>query len=324
VKRREFIAGLGGAVAWPLTVHGQPAVPVVGVLNTVSAADWKRPMSGFHRGLSEMGFVEGRNVAIEYRWAEGRLDQMPALAADLVGRKVAVVLANAIPAARVVMAATKTIPIVFTTTTDPVAVGLVASLNRPDGNVTGVTGLLSELLPKGLQLLRQVIPTATRFAALVNPGNRVTTQDTTEGGQTAARRLGLEILVLKASNENEIEAAFADAVEQRAGALFFADIYFESRRDQIAALGLRHALPVMRGGGDGVVAGGLMSYGVDVLDHYRQAGVYVGRILKGEKPSDLPVQQATKFEFVINLKTAKALGLTIPPQVLALADEVIE
>jgi putative tryptophan/tyrosine transport system substrate-binding protein len=281
-------------------------------------------MGGFHRGLSEMGFVEGRNVAIEYRWAEGRLDQMPALAADLVGRKVAVVLANAIPAARVVMAATKTIPIVFTTYADPVAVGLVASLNRPDGNVTGVTGLLSELVPKRVQLLRQVIPTATRFAALVNPGNPVTAQDTTEGGQTAARRLGLEFLVLKASNENEIEAAFADAVEQRAGALFFADIYFESRRDQIAALGLRHALPVMMGSRDGVVVGGLMSYGADVIDHYRQAGVYVGRILRGDKPSDLPVVQATKFELVINMKTARALGLTIPPNLLAIADEVIE
>jgi putative tryptophan/tyrosine transport system substrate-binding protein len=227
-----------------MAAHGPrtTGVPVIGVLNTVSASDWKRPMRGFHRGLGEMGFVEGRNVAIEYRWAEGRLDQMPALAADLVGRKVAVVLANAIPAARVVMAATKTIPIVFTTTTDPVAVGLVANLNRPDGNVTGVTGLLSELVPKGLQLLRQVIPAATRFAALVNQGNPVTMQYATESGQTAARRLGLEILVLKASNENEIEAAFADAVEQRADALFCADQYFESRRDQMAALGLRHAL----------------------------------------------------------------------------------
>ena len=327
IERREFITLLGGAAVWPLVARAQqqPAMPVIGVLYGVSAAEWAHPMAGFHRGLAEMGFVEGRNVAIEYRWAEGRYDRMPAMADDLIARKVAVILVGAsLPGVRAVMARTQTIPIVFTTNTDPVAAGVVASLNRPGGNVTGVTGLGSELGPKRLELLHEVIPTATKFAVLVNPTNLVTMQDTIQGAQVAARRLGLEIIVVKASTENEIETAFATAVQQRAGGLVANDAYFESRRDQIAALGLRHALPTSIGSRESVAAGSLMSYGASIPDFYRQAGVYVGRILKGEKPADLPVQQPLKYELVINLKTAKSLGLTVPLALQVAADEVIE
>jgi putative ABC transport system substrate-binding protein len=327
MRRREFITLIGGAAAaWPLAARGQqPVRPVIGVLYGVSAAEWVRPIAGFHRGLGEMGFVEGRNIAIEYRWAEGQFDRMPAMAADLIGRKVAVILVGgAIHGVRAVMTATQTIPIVFTTQTDPVAAGVVASLNRPGGNVTGVTGIGHELGPKRLELLRELIPKATKFAVLVNPTAPVTMQDAVKGAQTAARRLGLEIIVVPATTENEIETAFASAVQQRAAWLYAEDGYFESRRDQIAALGLRHALPTMSGTRESAVAGTLIFYGADIGDFYRQAGVYVGRILKDEKPGDLPVLQPTKFELVINLKTAKVLGLEIPPMLLARADEVIE
>jgi len=326
LKRREFITLVGGAAAWPLTARAQqPGMPVIGVLYGVSAAEWAKPMAGFHRGLAEMGFVEGRNVVIEYRWAEGQFDRMPAMAGDLIGRKVAVILVGgSLPGVRAVMAATQTIPIVFTTQTDPVAAGVVASLHRPGGNVTGVTGLGGELGPKRLELLHEVIPKATRFAVLVNPTNPVTMQEGIQGAQTVAHRLGLEIIVVNASTENGIETAFASAVQQRAAWLYAEDAYFESRRELMAALGLRHALPTMSGTRESAVAGTLMYYGTNFADFYRQAGVYVGRILKGEKPGDLPVVQPTKFELVINLKTAKALGLAIPPGVLALADEVIE
>ena len=326
-SRREFISLLGGAaVAWPLAARAQqPTMPVVGVLYGVSAAEWTRPMAGFHRGLSEMGFVEGRNVAIEYRWAEGRFDRMPAMAADLISRKVAVILVGGyLPGVRAVIAATQTIPIVFTTQTDPVAAGVVPSLNRPGGNVTGVTGLGGELGSKRLELLHEAIPKATKFAALVNPANPVTTQEAVQSAQMAARRLGMEFIVINASTENEIEKAFASAVQQGAGWLYAEDSYFENRRDQIAALGLRHALPTMTGSRESAGAGVLMFYGVNFADFYRQAGVYVGRILKGENPGDLPVVQPTKFELVINLKTAKAIGLDVPPTLLARADEVIE
>jgi putative ABC transport system substrate-binding protein len=326
MKRRQFIALLGGAAGWPVTARAQqPAIPAIGVLYGVSAAEWARPIAGFHRGLGEMGFVEGRNVSIEYRWAENQFDRMPAMAADLIGRKVAVILVGGnIYGVRAVMAATQTIPIVFTTQVDPVAAGVVASLNRPGGNITGVTGLGGELGPKRLELLREVIPKATKFAVLVNPANPVTTQDAVKGAQTAARRLGLESIVVNAGTENEIETAFASAVHQRAAWLYAEDAYFHSRRDQIAALGLHHALPTMSGTRESAVAGTLIYYGADIGDLYRQAGVYVGRILKGEKPSGLPVLQPTKFELVINLKTAKALGLTIPESFLLRADEVIE
>jgi putative ABC transport system substrate-binding protein len=326
VNRRQFITLIGGAVAWPLAAAAQQAaMPVIGVLYGVSAAEWVRPIAGFHRGLGEMGFVEGRNIAIEYRWAEGQFDRMPAMAADLIGRKVAVILVGgAINGVRAVMMATQTIPIVFTTQTDPVAAGVVASLNRPGGNVTGVTGLGGELGPKRLELLRELIPKATKFAVLVNPTAPITMQDGVKGAQTAARRLGLEIIVVNATTENEIETAFASAVQQRAAWLYAEDAYFESRHDQIATLGLRHALPTMLGTRESAVAGTLIYYGADIGDRYRQAGVYVGRILKGEKPGDLPVLQPTKFELVVNLKTAKTLGLTIPEAFLLRADEVIE
>jgi putative ABC transport system substrate-binding protein len=328
MKRREFLTLLGGAAtAWPLAARAQQrsAMPVVGFLYGVAAAEWTGPLAGFHRGLGEAGFVEGRNVAIEYRWADGRYDRMPAMAADLIERKVAVIVVGAsLPGVRAVMAATQTIPIVFTTNSDPVAAGIVASLNRPGGNATGVTGLSSELRPKRLELLHEVIPKATKFAVLVNPTNPDTARDAIEGARLAARGLGLQILVVNASTESEIDRAFASAVGEGAEGLMTGDAYFESRRDQIAALGLRYRLPTIIGARESVLAGMLMSYGSSIADFYRQAGVYVGRILKGEKPTDLPVVQPTKFELIVNLKTAKAIGLTIPETFLVRADEVIE
>ena len=327
IGRREFISLLGAATAmWPLSARAQqPGMPVIGSLFGVAAAEWAAPMGGFRRGLGETGFVEGRNVAIEYRWAEGQYVQMPAMAADLVGRKVAVILVGGyLPGVRAALAATQTIPIVFTTGADPIANGLVASLNRPGGNATGVTFIGGELVPKQLELLHEVVPNSTRIAVLVNPANPVTSRDVMQGAQTASRRRGLDIIVVNASTENEIETAFATVVQQRAAALLFDDAYFFSRREQIAALGLRHALPTIGGQREAVAAGTLMSYGASIPDSYRHAGVYVGRILKGEKPSDLPVLQPTKFELVVNLKTAKAIGLTIPESFLLRADEVIE
>jgi len=326
MRRREFIAGLGSAAAWPLAARAQQkAMPLIGVLYGVSAAEWTRQMAAFHRGLSETGFVEGRNVAIEYHWAEGQVERMGAMARKLVERKVAVILVGgSLPGVRAAMATTKTIPIVFTTNTDPVATGVVASLNRPGGNTTGVTGLGSELLPKRLELLHELLPKATKFAVLTNPANPVTTKDALDGAQAAARPLGFEIIFVNARSEGEIDGAFASAVKQGADALLPIDAYFESRREQIAALGLRYRLPTTIGTRESVTAGMLMAYGASILELYRQAGVYVGRILKGEKPGDLPVLQPTKFELILNLRTAKALGLTIPPNLLALADEVIE
>ena len=326
MNRRNFITLLGGATAaWPLAARAQQApMPVIGVLYGVSAAEWTGPMGGFHRGLGETGYVEGRNVAIEYRWADGQYDRMPAMAADLVKRNVAVILVGGyLPGVRAVMAATRTIPIVFTTNTDPVANGIVASLNRPGGNVTGVTGLGGELMPKRLEVLHELIPTATKFAGLVNPANPAT-QDAMQRVSIAARRLGLQIIFVEASTEAEIEKAFVSAVRQGAAGLLADDAYFESRRDQVAALGLRHMLPTVLGSRESVAAGMLMFYGANYADFYRQAGIYVGRILKGEKPADLPVVQPTKFDLIINLKTVKALGLTVPDKLLATADEVIE
>jgi putative ABC transport system substrate-binding protein len=300
---------------------------VVGMLYGVSAAEWAVYMVGFRRGLSEGGFVEGRNVTIEYRWAEGQLARMPVMAADLVARKVAVILAGGSNiGVRAAMAATQTIPIVFTTTVDPIAAGYVASLNRPGGNVTGITLIQIELVSKRLELLHEVLPAATRVAVIVDPAdNQVSAQETIQRAQAAARRLGLEIIIFNCDSENEIEAAFASAVQQRAAAVFVGNnAFLDNRREQIAALALRHALPTMGGSREAVAAGALMSFATDQVDMYRQAGVYVGRILKGEKPADLPVMQPTKFELVINLKTAKAIGLTIPESFLLRADEVIE
>ena len=328
IGRRELLAALGGAaVSWPLAAHAQQAaMPVVGVLNSASAAEWVQPMAGFHAGLREMGFIEGRNVAIEYRWAEGQLDRMPAMTADLIGRKVAVILAGGyVSRVRATIAATQTIPIVFTTQTDPVAAGLVASLNKPGGNVTGVTGLGVELVPKVLEVLHEMVPKTAKFAVLLNPNNPILMRDTVRGAQTVAGRLGLEIIFLNAATQNEIDSAFAAAAAQGAAGLLANDAYFESHRDQIAALGLRYKLPTTTGGTrQSVAAGVLMSYGASPAEFYRQAGVYVGRILKGERPADLPVVQPTKFDLIINLKTAKAIGLTIPESILLRADEVIE
>jgi putative ABC transport system substrate-binding protein len=298
-------------------------MPVIGMLYGVAVP--AENMAGFRRGLAEAGFSEGRNVAVEYRSAEGRYERLPAMAADLISRKVTAILAGGgLDAVRAVMSATRTLPIVFTTTTDPVAAGLVGSLNRPGGNVTGVTGISKELTPKQLELLREAIPTAIRIAVLVNPANPVGRQEAIQGAQIAARRLGLEITVVEAGTDSAIEAAFATATQRRAAALHFDDAYFSSRRDQVVALALRHALPTITGSRESVTAGALMSYGASVPDYYRQAGLYVGRILKGEKPADLPVMQPTKFELVVNLKTAKAIGLTIAETFLVRADEVIE
>jgi putative tryptophan/tyrosine transport system substrate-binding protein len=326
IRRRDFVMLLGGAPAWPLAARAQqPAMPVVGVLNGQSAAEWVEPMKAFQRGLAEMGFVGGRNVTIEYRWAEGRYERLPAMAAELVSRKVAAIHAGGnIDATRFAMAATKTIPIVFTTGADPVAEGLVASLNRPGGNVTGHTFLGHEVTAKKFELLHDMIPAVTRIAVLVNPHNAATKNDALDAARTASHRLGLAFVVVEASTESEIEDAFAAAVRQRAGAIICVDAYFAARREQIAALGLRFAMPTIGSGRPAVAAGYLMDYGASFSDIYRQAGVYVGRILKGEKPGDLPVMQPTKFELVVNLKTAKAIGLTIPETFLVRADEVIE
>ena len=328
LRRREFIAGLGGAAAWPLAAGAQqPALPVIGLLGGVSAARYAERTAGFHRGLSETGYVEGRNVAIEYRWADDHYDRLPALAADLVSRRVAVIFAAASDVAtQAAMAATKTIPIVFLTGSDPVAAGFVPSLARPDGNVTGLTVFGVELVAKRLELLHELLPGARRIAVLVNPTNPGIAQNVIEQSQVAARRLGLEIVVLKAATEGDIESSVATAVQQRAAALSIApDGYLRSRSRKIASFALSHRLPTMRDAREQVSAGILMTYGsINQVENYRQAGVYVGRILKGDKPASLPVMQPTKFELLINMTTAKALGLQVPYKLLAIADEVIE
>jgi putative ABC transport system substrate-binding protein len=332
MNRRELITLLGAAaaasrVSWPLAARGQqPAVPMIGVLHGVSAAQWTERTAGFLRGLGEVGFAKGRNVAIEYRWAEGEFDRLPAMAADLVSRKVAVICAGAPDVAvRAAMAATKTIPIVFVTASDPVRAGFAPSLGRPEGNVTGITLMGVELAAKRLELLHEVLAGATRIAVLVNPNNPGLTQDNIQQSEAAVRRLGLEMVVVKAGNESEIESAVVAAVQQQANALSIGnDAYLTSRSRQIAFFALRHALPTMSDSRETAAAGLLMSYGPNQEDTFRQAGVYVGRILKGDKPADLPVTQPTKFELALNLKTAKELGLTLPDTLLAIADEVIE
>ena len=329
MRRRQFITTLGGAAAaaWPLAARAQPAgVPVIGGLYGVSEAQWRAATAGFKHGLGEAGFVEGRNVAIEYRWAEGRFDRLPALAAELVGRKVAVIFAGGSDVAvRAAKAATQTTPIVLTTGSDPVVSGLVASINRPGGNLTGATLFTNELGPKLLELLREMIPAVGKIALLVNPNNPVNSAANARTIEGAARRIGLEMIVVNGGTEREIDNAFASAARERAAALLVAgDAFLNSRREQIAALGLRHRLPTVTANREATAAGSLLSYGTNQADVHRQAGIYVGRILKGEKAGDLPVLQPTKFELVVNLKTAKALGLAITESFLLRADEVIE
>ena len=324
MKRREFITLLGGAAAaWPLAARAQQAMPVVGFLNSASADGYAISARAFRQGLKDTGFVEGQNVAIEYRWAEGQYNRLPALAADLVHRRVDLIVANGV-AILPARAATTTIPIVFTTSLDPVQLGLVASLSRPGGNVTGVTSLNVEVGPKRLELLHELAPAVNLIGLLVNPNNP-NAQTLSRDLQAVAGKLGLQLHVLHASSERDFDRVFAELVQRRAGALVIGpDAFFTSHSEQLAALALRHALPAVYQFPEFTAAGGLMSYGSSVTELYQTAGVYTGRILKGDKPSDLPVQQMTKVELIINLKTAKALGLTVPLPLLGRADQVIE
>ncbi len=328
IRRREFITLLGGAAAaWPLAARAQQAMPVVGFLGATSPdaanVDYLRV---FRQALKESGYVEGENVAIEYRWANNQFDLLPALATELVRRKVAVIVTiEGPPVVLAAKAATTTIPIVFTVSDDPVRLGLVASLARPGGNLTGINFVSAELVAKRLELLRALVPAATRVAVLLNPANTANTETTLRDVEPAARAVGLQIQVLNADTSHEINAAFATIVRERPDALFSASSpYFTSRRIQLVQLAARHAIPATYPGRQYVEVGGLMSYGANVASAWRQLGVYAGRILKGEKPADLPVVQASKFELVINHHTARMLGLTVPPTLLATADEVIE
>jgi putative ABC transport system substrate-binding protein len=326
MKRREFITLLGGALAWPVAARAQQAaIPVVGFLNSASPRTTTEAVAAFRQGLAETGTIEGQSASIEFRWAEGQYDRLPALAADLVRRKVAVIATTSgIPPALAAKAATTTIPIVFTVGVNPVEVGLVASLNRPGGNLTGVSILNVELVPKRLEMLHELVPAATRIALLVNPANP-NAETVSRDLQAAARTLGLQLHVLRASTDGELDMVFATWGQLRAGGLVVGpDTFFVSRTEQLTALALRHGVPAISLYREFAAAGGLMSYGPGGTDAVRLAGVYCGRILKGEKPADLPVQQSTKAELTINLKTAKALGLTVPPILLARADEVIE
>ncbi len=326
MRRREFIGLLGGAAALPLAARAQQkAMPVIGYLGSGSPGPSAPFVVAFHRGLGESGYVEGRNVAIEYRYAEGRNDRLPALAADLVGRKVDVIVATGGSAPRAAKAASQTIPIVFTIGGDPVAAGLVSNFARPGGNVTGVSCLGGQLTSKRLELASELVPQARAIALLVNPNSPQQTEHVVRDMREAARAKGVQLLVLNAGSESEIDSAFASLVQGHAGALVVtAEPFINSRREQIVAQAARHAVPAIYGIREYVAAGGLISYGASLSAAYRQTGIYAARILKGEKPADLPVQQATTFELLINLKTAKALGVTIPPTLLARADEVIE
>jgi putative tryptophan/tyrosine transport system substrate-binding protein len=325
VRRRHFITLIGGAAAvWPLARGQQAAMPVIGFLHGASFEGYKPMVTSFRQGLKEAGYVDGYNVAIEFRWAEGHYDQLPAMAADLVRRQVAVIVTGGTPAAFAAKEATSTIPTVISVGIDPVQLGLVGSLNRPGGNVTGTAVLTVELGAKKLEMLHELLPTAAAIALLVNPTNP-NVESETRVVQDAARLLGLHLHVLHASTESQIDAAFGAVVELRASALIVGvEPFLNDSRAQIVALAARYAVPAVYGVRDFVTAGGLMSYGTDLVDIYRQSGIYAGKILKGARPADLPVQQLTKVALVINLKTAKTLGLTIPTTLLGRADEVIE
>lgn len=323
MRRREFIAGLG-ATAWPLMARAQQAIPVVGFLRPTSLADSMDYVAAFRQGLKESGFIEGQNVVIEYRWAEGQSDRLPALAAELVRREVAVLSAIGSESAVAAKSATSNTPIVFAGASNPIAIGLVASLNRPGGNVTGVTMASHELGPKTLELLRQLIPQLANVALLVNPHNP-SAKTEIENMQMASRALGVRLQIVNASNDREIDTAFTTISEHRGQALVVVgDPLWSAQGKRVVSLAARQNIPTSYPLREYPLAGGLMSYGASFTDAIRQTGVYVGRVLKGEKPADLPVMQSTKFEFVINLKTAAALRLTVPDKVLALADEVIE
>jgi putative tryptophan/tyrosine transport system substrate-binding protein len=323
MRRREFITLLGGAAAWPLTAHAQqPAMPVIGFLSAGTFEKNRDYVAAFNRGLADGGFAEGRNVGIEYRWSEGHNDRLPALAADLARRQVAVIYAASTPASLAAKAATQTIPIVFAVGTDPVGIGLVATLARPGGNITGVTNLNVELFKKCFELMYSLTSPASTIAVLVNPANIAQTETERATIQDAARALGARLVILEASTPSEIESTFEVLVGQNVNALVVSgEIFFLTQRDRLVELAARHAVPTIYAYREFPVAGGLMSYGADFKEPYR---VYAARILKGEKPADLPVQQATKVELVINQKTAKALGITVPQALISRADEVIE
>jgi putative ABC transport system substrate-binding protein len=327
MRRREFIKVIAAsAAAWPIAARAQQApIPVVGFINAASAQNYTRQLAAFLKGLGESGYVDGRNVAVEYRWAEGQNDRLPAMAADLVHRQVAVIAATSTPAALAAKAATTTIPIIFELGSDPVELGLVASLSRPGGNVTGVIQWNIEVAPKRLELLHELLPTARVMALLVDPTDPTNAKTTVSEVSAAAKTFGLQLHVLNASNENDFTGVFAKLIQLGAGGLVVGGgAFFVSHEKQLAALTVRHAVPAASEHREFAAAGGLLSYGSDITDAYRLTGIYTGRILRGDKPAELPVQRATKVELYINLKTAKALGLSVPPALQARADEMIE
>jgi putative tryptophan/tyrosine transport system substrate-binding protein len=327
LKRRDFITLLGGAATvWPVSARAQQtSIPVIGYVGSDSADQYEVLLRAFRLGLKATGFIEGQNLAVEYRWAEGRNDKLPELTADLVRRQVAVIVAPTTPSVLAAKTATKTIPIVFFTAGDPIDLGLVTSLSRPDSNLTGATTLTLEVGPKWLQLMREMVPKANSLALLINPTSPNLAETQSRDLQAAARSQGVQLHVLRASTEQDFETAFASVVQLRAGGLVISsDSFFFTRSAQLAKLALRHAVPTIFGFREFVAAGGLMSYGGTLTESFRWVGVYTGRMLKGEKPANLPVQQSTKIELFINLKTAEALGLEVPPTLLTRADDVIE
>jgi putative ABC transport system substrate-binding protein len=327
MRRREFIMLIGGAAAtWPPAANAKPSIPIIGLLGSESLDLWASRMSAFHQGLSETGYVDGKNVAIEYRWAEGHNDRLPALAADLVHRQVSVIAApGSTPATLAAKAATSTIPIIFWVGGDPIELGLVTRLNRPEGNLTGLTTLNHGLVAKRMELLHEVSPRTRSIAVLVNPTSPTLTKTTIEDAQGAARSLGLELYILNANTETDLDEAFAKLVQMQAGGLVIGtDAFFSGRLEQLAALSVRYAVPTVYQFREFAVVGGLIGYGGSLAEAFRGTGVYSGRILKGDKPGDLPVQQVTKLELYINLKTAKALGLDFPLPLIGRANEVIE